>query len=467
MTDRDEDDLAQAASHAPSSYTCPGEMYSIPRSIHLARLAAFYPKCRDCEHRLETKMFMPRAEEHFQTVQRRATRPSLLTDECVRGVYLNELDRNRALSWGEAVAAYLWDEQPMVVRHDPDAAVQLALNDSTSKSASGKRGPTVIVGFDERPSSPDIATGVVLGLRRMGCSVIDLGQTAAPVVAYHVQSLVAAAGLFVTGAGRDPSWTGFDLTASCGRPFPATGLAKLEDYVNQGVSRQTRQIGRHQPLQGLSEYESSLESHFHALRPLRIVCGTATRLMPRVMERAFSRLPCELTHIALPVRRRNLFDIRDADLQKVGRAVVDGQRHLGLVIDEDGRHLVFVTDRGRLVSPREIARLLIEYAQRDHRNARFAVATSWLADVRNWLAGRDATAVDGGESAEQLVGTLVERQAILGLSADGRIWFGHDQPVCDAIVTLAKVLQALSLSDQPMSEVISRIGQDIEDQSRI
>ena len=130
------------------------------------------------------------------------------------------------------------------------------------------------------------------------------------------------------------------------------------------------------------------------------------------------------------------------------------------MIDEDARHVVFVTDRGRLVSPREVARLLIEYSQRDNRNARFVVATSWLSDVRQSLAGRDAQAVDGGETAENLVERLVEHQGILGMSADGRIWFGHDPPVCDALLVLANLLQALSLSDSPFSDVVSRISQD-------
>jgi len=40
---------------------------------------------------------------------------------------------------------------------------------------------------------------------------------------------------------------------------------------------------------------------------------------------------------------------------------------------------------------------------------------------------------------------------------DGRVWFGESPPTCDAIVTLAGMLQALSLSDASLGEVISTV----------
>ena len=44
------DDSATAAALNEPAYHCPGEHYSISRAIHLARLASFYDKCRDCPH---------------------------------------------------------------------------------------------------------------------------------------------------------------------------------------------------------------------------------------------------------------------------------------------------------------------------------------------------------------------------------------------------------------------------------
>ncbi len=442
-----------------TSYTCPGELYSIPRGIHLARLAAFYAKCQDCEHRFDTGQALS-SNELPRTAEHRTVRTTLLTDESVRGVYLNELDRNRALLWGEALASSLWDQQPMIGRRAPTDNSQIIAEQTRVVHAAMPTVPTVVVGFDERPSSPDIVTGVVLGLRRMGCPVVDLGQTALPVVAFSVHALQAAAGLFVTGAGCDPSLTGFEFLERGARPFPEASLLELERLVKTGVGRQTRQIGSHHPQQGQSPYFATLESHFHALRPLRIVCGSVTRFLPRVLDQLFAKLPCTLTHVPLPTRRRNLFDARDVDLHRVATTVVEGNHHLGMLIDEDGRHAAFVTDRGRLVSPREVARLLIEITQREQRGAPFVVSSSLFHDAAKWLEGREARAIDGGESAADLVRLLMEHEAAMALSADGRVWFRDAYPACDALLVLAHVLQALSFSDTPFSDVVARISDD-------
>jgi phosphomannomutase len=39
----------------------------------------------------------------------------------------------------------------------------------------------------------------------------------------------------------------------------------------------------------------------------------------------------------------------------------------------------------------------------------------------------------------------------------GRYWFRESMPTCDAVLTLAKLLQALSRSDAEMSLVLSRL----------
>ena len=462
MSDADESRQPIATTSVRTSYTCPGELYSIPRSIHLARMAAFYSKCRDCEHRFEAGHVPPQTSGPPPEIEHRKTRTSLLTDEAVRGVYLNELDRNRALLWGEAFAASLWELQPMIARREATDDAQIVTDSASSQERIASSGPVVVVGFDERPSSPDIITGIVLGLRRMGCPVVDLGQTSLPVIGFQLQSRGASAGLFVTGAGCDPSWTGFDFLDREARPYTLEALAKMDRDVQAGVGRQTRRIGSHHPVQEQANYEASLSIHFHALRPLRVVCGSSTRLLPRILDRLFAMLPCELTHVALPTRKRNLFDPRDVDLHRVAKSVVDGRHHLGLVIDEDSQHVAFVTDSGRLVSSKEVARLLIEIAQRENHQARFVVASSLMGDVTHWLSSRDATAIDGGETTANLVRLLVESDALLALSSDGRVWFRQNEIACDAILVLANILQALSLSDAPFAEVVARISDDVQ-----
>ena len=459
-----------------AEYVCPGEMHAISHSIHLARLSSFYSKCRECPHRNDRGQHSLQPVESSGAKFSRAARTSLLETDGVRGVYLNELDRTRAADWGAALASMLWDDEPRVggtrgqgdketrgedelVEGNPAFSPYPRVPLSPYRSASTRRGPTVVIGFDERPASPDIVTGVALGLRRMGCQVIDLGQATAPCFQFAVQHLDTAAGLFVTGAGCDPAWIGFDVVGRGARPWSrGHKLEELEALARAGVMRPTRAAGSQRTFQALVPYEAGLWKHFHALRPLHVVCGSATKLFPRIVDRLFAKLPCRVTHVALPVRRRNLCDEQDSDVRRVASAVVSGGQHLGLIVDDDGQRCAFVTERGQLVTPGELARLLIDFERHEHHHLKVVATEALASELSEWLMQLGVEAVTSEESAASVTTSLVEHEARLGLLNNGRVWFGEAPPKCDALVTLARVLQALSLSDASFGDVVSRIS---------
>jgi hypothetical protein len=54
-------------------------------------------------------------------------------------------------------------------------------------------------------------------------------------------------------------------------------------------------------------------------------------------------------------------------------------------------------------------------------------------------------------SEAELIRFQREHQLPLLADGQGRYWFLRENPQCDAILTIAKILQALSLSERPMS----------------
>ncbi len=480
-------------------YVCPGEAHPISHSIHLARLASSYSKCGECAHRHEAGSRQLSASDLSREKVPRAVRRSLLAIDGVRGIYLNELDRTRAAHWGAALAAMLWDEEPRygtARRCESDAAAteleaegggrdiepfvelpialpsagggeDIDLSHTVEEGSPAfrkaglpefrveRRGAVVVIGFDERPASPDIVTGVALGLRRMGCQVIDLGQTTATCFQFAVRQLDATAGMFVTGAGCDPSWTGFDVVGRHAQPWSRGGrLDELEVRTQADVLRPTRAAGSQRTFPALTPYQDELASHFHALRPLHVVCGSATRLFPRTLDRLFAKLPCQVTHVSLPTRQRNLSDPNDADVRRVAATVMSGGQHLGLIVDDDGQRCAFVTERGRLLTSGELARVLIDFERREQRDLKVVVDRRLSDELTGWLTPRRIDYVQSESTAAAVVEALIESGSRLGLLGNGRVWFCETHATCDAILTLARTLQALSLSDASFTEVI-------------
>ena len=442
--------LARYSALEDRTYVCPGEAHPISHSIHLARQASFYSKCRSCAQRTSADHSLGEPSERRAGAEHQRVSGTIVVAEGVRGIYLNAWDRTRAAQWAAALASMLWDEEP---RQGISSVLPVESGDN---GHSRRRGPTVVIGFDERPWSPDIVTGVAQGLRRMGCRVIDLGQTTEPITQFTVHHLNAAAGVFVTGAGHGPAWTGFDVVGRSGQPWPVRGrLEELEQRTNSHVMRPTRSAGTQRTFQALALYLEGLWKHFHALRPLRIVCGSSTKLFPRILDQIFSKLPCRVTHVAMPVRQRHVFEEGDVDIQSIGAAVVSLGQHLGFIVDDDGQRCAFVTEQGRLVMPGEVARILIEAERRAQADSKVVIGKSLADELSPWLIQRGVVAVEVDNTASEIVAGLIESGARLGLLHDGRVWFGDSPPFCDAIITCARILQSLSFSDAPFGQIVA------------
>lgn len=442
-------------------YICPGESYSISRSVHLARLASFYPPCRECPYRTETGQLPARTVDRLRQTERRIDRPTLFTPEGVRGVYLNELSRAKAAQITSAFAALLLEQSPRIGRI------------GSGSPAEARRPPVVIVGADQRPSSPDIATGVVSALRRMGCAVVDLGPTTVPCLWFNVRHRQAAGGVMITGSGRDPSWTGLDFVDAGGRPVSmqsgepeprheGISLNAIERLAAGPVDRASRSAGGYGTARGFAAYVAGLAKHFHALRPLRVVAACPAPLVHRALQRLFDALPCRLSLVEIPQRARDVCEANDADVVRVGRAVSNQNAHLGVLIDADGMGCGFVDERGRLVSPIEITRLLLKLVEPGSAivieqpagdNPMLKSALSELSENESFTAASTRAA---------MFDAMRSRGAEFGGGGTGRFWFRDASPSCDAILATAAVLRALSESDAPFSEVVDGLRAERE-----
>lgn len=425
-----------------TKYQCPGERGLISQSVHLARLSAFYPACRECVHRHDTGQIPPRTVVHLKETENRIQRASLLTDEGVRGIYLNELNRERAAAYAAGLAGLLWRSSPLKAREGLHAPMDIS---------SVRLGPMVVVGFDERPSSPDIAVGVVRALRTMSCRVIDVGQVTRPCFSFAVNHMQATAGVFVTGAGCSPVWTGLEFESAGAVPISAgTTLNEIEQLADGPNPRPSRQAGQLRAFHAAIPYEAALGKHFHALRPLKVVCGCCSDLVGDLLTRTFEKLPCELFFTKTSLRQRGPLAAGDADYELLADEVRLHRAHLGLLIEDDARTCHVLDERGEIVAPLDITRLLLRYMQTQHPGEPVVVEESVAAQIPGAIACN--------ATSESMSRTMTDNSAVYGGSAtSGRYWFRESAPTCDAVLTLARLLQLLSRSDAEFSRVVESL----------
>lgn len=431
-------------------YICPGETHAISRSVHLSRLASFFPGCRDCPLRTDTGHLPPQTVARLQQSERRIERSTLFGEEGVRGTYLNELSRKEAHLIAAALASVLWEQKPL---RGNSQIVPRTVNRSL---------PTVLVGHDDRPASPDLMMGVTSGLRRMGCQVIDIGLTSKPAFWFAGDHLSVQAGIYVNGAGGPPAGMALDFLGTGGRPLSRPvrlgegqlTLTSIEAAIQDPYHRATRNAGPYQSFQAEIPYEAGLWKHFQGLRPLRVCLASGSRLVAKTLDRILRTVPGELIEIPLPKRVRNVGDPRDADGVRTATAVKEQGADLGVLIDEDGQRCAFFDEKGQLLSVAQTTRLIAEVRQHDCPNDPMVLEDFATNELETLLKRAGMRVVRGGATLAQMSDSLRGHHGSFGGGASGRYWFRETFPTSDAIIAVAAILRTISQSNRELSRLV-------------
>ena len=317
----------------------------------------------------------------------------------------------------------------------------------------------------------------------MGCEVLDVGRVTKPCHVFAVEHLQADAGIYVTGAGCAPQWTGLDLLGPRGIPWslgesrpvssqsaPASPsdqfgassvsgdaaavdctLNDVERRFLAGVNRPTRQGGAQRYFDALVPYQAGLLKHFRDLRPGRLVVATSDPILLETLRGVFEPLPCDLIPISDPIAMIDPPTIDDRLAEQIRRIIKDADAFCGVAIAEDGQGVSFVDERGRVVpdSPITCCNWPISNGAIGRR------ASSTTAALGGMTCSRGVSVESVSEGRERLVSRLFEPDLGPGLEPGGRLWVKETVPVCDAILTIGVLLRALRTNRTPFSTLFS------------
>ena len=277
-------------------YRCPGETYEISRSVHLGRLASFYPACGDCQHRTDTTSFSGRRARLISELQRHSRRANPAFDaEGLSGVFLNEIGPDAARRVGQALGICL-------------AQIATAATES-SKSTEPRidAAPRVLIAHDGRPSTAELAAAAADGLRWANSTTIDLGAATAPGLVHAAEREQTDGAVLVGNPSGDPQHVGITLWTAFGEPMSSPGaLDAVKELFPSPAPRPRSAPTGHERMSIDEQYLGQLEPHFHALRPLRIVVNTTSPVLVRYLERLSGAVAIEidlgLGHVPAPRR---------------------------------------------------------------------------------------------------------------------------------------------------------------------
>ena len=320
---------------------------------------------------------------------------------------------------------------------------------------------TIVVGRDGRLSGPELARGLIEGLRKAGRNVIDIGMVPTPVVYFGGYHLRTGCGVAITGSHNPPDYNGFKIVVG-GETLSGAAIKDLhariaEDRLLEAEVRGTldeRDIGE--------DYVQRIAGDIQIGRRLKVVVdagnGVAGVLGPGVLEAIGAEVTplfCDIdgtfpNHHPDPSEPHNL----EALVQMVQRLDAD----LGIAFDGDGDRLGVVSKAGKTIFPDRL--LMLFAADVLERNPGAVI----VYDVK--CTGRLPTHIlrHGGSPLMWKTGhslikaKMRETDAALAGEMSGHFffaerWFGFD----DGIYAAARLLEILDAREEAPDAVFDAL----------
>ncbi|MBO0826906.1 MAG: phosphomannomutase/phosphoglucomutase [Streptosporangiales bacterium] len=223
--------------------------------------------------------------------------------------------------------------------------------------------PSVVVGHDMRPSSPELVAAFAEGVRAVGSDVVLIGLASTDML-YFASGHLDQPGAMFTASHNPARYNGVKMCRSGARPIGQhTGLAEIRELAEGGDLPGSPALGRESTADLLGDYARYLRKlvDLSAIRPLTVVVDAANGMAGHTAPAVFADTPVRVVplyfeldgtfpnHEANPLEPANLRDVR-AKVREVGA-------DCGLAFDGDADRCFVVDERGEPVSPSALTAL--------------------------------------------------------------------------------------------------------------
>lgn len=323
---------------------------------------------------------------------------------------------------------------------------------------------TLVIGYDGRLSSPDLADALHEGLNQGGIHTLDVGMVPTPLVYFGAYTKETGSGVAITGSHNPPNYNGFKMMMA-GKTLHGDDIQALATAMAKPGLPENTPKGSRQQVNLLDDYVQRITDTVKLERPLHIAIDCGNGVGGVLAARLFKALGCQVDELFCDVD--GTFPNHHPDpadphnLNDLIRHVQETDCELGLAFDGDADRLGVVTKSGQIIWP---DRQLILYA-RDILDR--LPGSTIIFDVKCSRHVAKAVKEAGGKPVMARTGhslikaKLAETGAPLAGEMSGHIffkerWFGFD----DGLYTGARLLEILS-RHQDCSEILEALPQDV------
>jgi phosphomannomutase len=327
-----------------------------------------------------------------------------------------------------------------------------------------KKKINIVVGRDNRVSSPILAQSLKKGILTEGADVIDIGLGPTPMFYFAVWKYGYDGGVQVTASHNPPQYNGFKIVREkAGMVGENSGLGEIRK-IALGLEKKE---AKKSPRKGRIKKKNVLKNYLNfnlkginlkEIKPLKIAIDTGNAVSGILIPELKKYLPCKIyhlfpkldgnfpNHLPNPLEEKNIKDLK--------KFVREKRCDLGVAFDGDGDRVIFVAENGKMISSDYITSLIAKEILKKNRGAKI------LYNICSSNIIKEVVKDNGGVPIATKVGhtfvkeKMMETQAIFAGEFSGHYYL-KSHHFCEApLVIFFEILKQISLKNKSISEIL-------------
>jgi phosphoglucosamine mutase len=323
----------------------------------------------------------------------------------------------------------------------------------------------ILIGGDTRESCGWIEDELTRGLTAAGATVVSVGVTPTPGVAYLARGEGFDAGIVISASHNPYEDNGIKIFSGRGEKLDEAFERRIESMVADSswrvdTSRAGPAMRRPDLRDHYTDHLLKILGDAGALAGSRVVIDCANGATTTVAPDLFRRLGFDAVVIGNAPNGRNInLNCGSTHLDLLQREVLARSARLGVAFDGDGDRALFVDHRGRAVDGDAVLLLAGVQLQKEGRLPGNAVVATVMSNIGLELALRER----GIELLRAPVGDkyvmeqMLSRGLALGGEQSGHIIFADHLFTGDGIGTALQVLRIMAVSGRELDDLASAL----------
>ncbi len=367
--------------------------------------------------------------------------PAIFKAYDIRGLYPDQLNEDAAWKIGYACAQFLRSLLRGYERGQVNAQ-------------------SICVGRDMRTHSESIAQALIKGMNATGANVIDIGMIDTPQMYFAINHLGTCGGVQVTASHNPAQYNGFKISGLDAKPVGEnTGLLDIKHIATALLHTKGVDTGSVEKYDLVQDYKQHVLKFLdNDIKPLKVAVDASNGMAAKMVPAIFSDLPIEIVAINMTYNgtfKHEPNPLVEDNLKELKELILSSGADVGVCFDGDADRLMMIDEKGESISCDLTTALMVPYFLKDNPGSAI------VYDLRSSWVVQEEILANGGTPRRERVGhsfmkkTLRDSHAVFGGELSGHFYYRDSFYADSGMVTFAHMLNILSRTDKPVSELIA------------